>query len=234
MTKRKIIQYGLMLGTLWGLSACSHMHQGTLSDPDYSPVAAPMVEQPASLIQPPNGSIYKPATNRFLFEDQRARRVGDILTVVLEEKTNADKKASTATKKNSSMKTPVAKLFGRGLTFHGRDVLSSELSSKSDFSGEGGSSQSNSLKGNVTVTVAAVLPNGFLKVRGEKIINLNQGSEVVRIRGIVRPQDISSANTIESQQIANAEITYKGKGMVADSNDAGWLTRFFNSGWWPF
>ena len=84
------------------------------------------------------------------------------------------------------------------------------------------------------MTVADVLPNGFLKVQGEKIMNLNQGSEVIRIRGIIRPQDISSANTIESQQIANAEITYKGKGMVADSNDAGWLTRFFNSGWWPF
>ena len=234
MTKLNTLRYLFLFGTLWGLGACSHMYQGSLRDPDYRPVIAPVVEQPASHIQPADGSIYKPATNRFLFEDHRARRVGDILTVVLEEKTNADKKASTATKKKSNMKTPIAKLFGRGLSFHGRDILSSEISSNSDFSGEGDSSQSNSIKGNVTVTVADVLPNGFLKVQGEKIMNLNQGSEVIRIRGIIRPQDISSANTIESQQIANAEITYKGKGMVADSNDAGWLTRFFNSGWWPF
>jgi flagellar L-ring protein precursor FlgH len=169
-----------------------------------------------------------------LFEDYRARRVGDILTVVLEEKTNADKKASTATAKNSNIETPAPKLFGRGISIWGRDILDSKVSSKVDFAGEGGSSQSNSIKGNVTVTVSEVLPNGFLKVRGEKIMSLNQGSEVIRIRGIIRPQDISSANTIESQQIANAEITYKGKGMVANSNDAGWLTRFFNSGWWPF
>lgn len=234
MTQLKKIRYFFVLGALWGLGACSHMQQPSLRDPEYRPIIAQVIEQPASQIQSPNGSIYNPATNRFLFEDYRARHVGDILTVILEEKTNADKKASTATAKNSNIETPVPKLFGRGISIWGREILDSQASSKVDFAGEGGSSQSNSIKGNVTVTVAEVLPNGFLKVRGEKLMNLNQGSEVIRIRGIIRPQDISSANTIESQQIANAEITYKGRGMVADSNDAGWLTRFFNSGWWPF
>ena len=234
MTKLTQLRYFFMLGAICTLSACSHMEKTPLRDPDYRPVIASVVEQPASQIQSPTGSIYNPATNRFLFEDYRARRVGDILTVILEEKTNADKKASTATTKNSNIETPAPKLFGRGISIWGRDILDSQVASKVDFAGEGGSSQSNSIKGNVTVTVAEVLPNGFLKVHGEKLMNLNQGSEVIRIRGIIRPQDISSANTIESQQIANAEITYKGKGMVADSNDAGWLTRFFNSGWWPF
>ncbi len=234
MNKFPEIRYLLVIGFLWMLGACSHMQGRSLHDPEYHPVIAPVVEQSASHIQSLNGAIYNPATNRFLFEDYRARRVGDILTVILEEKTNADKKASTATAKNSHIETPAPKLFGRGISIWGRKILDSKVSSKVDFSGEGGSSQSNSIKGNITVTVAEVLPNGFLKVRGEKLMNLNQGSEVVRIRGIVRPQDISSTNSIESQYIANAEITYKGKGMVADSNDAGWLTRFFNSSWWPF
>jgi flagellar L-ring protein precursor FlgH len=210
------------------------MRQPSLRDPEYRPVAATEITQASKRTLTPTGSIYHASTNRFLFEDYRARRVGDILTVILEEKTDADKKASTSTAKNSNVETPAPKLFGRGISIWGREVLEVKGSSTIDFAGEGGSSQSNSIKGNITVTVAEVLPNGFLKVRGEKIMNLNQGSEVIRIRGIIRPQDISSANTIGSQLIANAEITYKGKGMIADSNDAGWLTRFFNSGWWPF
>ena len=168
MTKSTQLLYFFMLGTVWTLSACSHMEKTPLRDPEYRPVIASVVEQPASQIQPPTGSIYNPATNRFLFEDYRARRVGDILTVILEEKTNADKKASTATAKNSNIETPAPKLFGRGISIWGRDILDSQVASKVDFAGEGGSSQSNSIKGNVTVTVAEVLPNGFLKVHGEK------------------------------------------------------------------
>lgn len=234
MTKLKIMRYYATLGTVLLLGACSSMPQPSLRDPAYRPVAAQAVKQADARQQAESGSIYNPGTNRFLFEDYRARRVGDILTVILEEKTNADKTASTSTAKNTSIETPAPKLFGRGVSIWGREIMDSQASSKVDFSGEGGSSQSNSIKGNITVTVAQVLPNGFLLVRGEKLMALNQGSEVVRIKGIVRPVDITSANTIQSQQIANAEITYKGKGMVADSNEAGWLTRFFNSGWWPF
>lgn len=234
MNNLKTLQYFIVLGISLLIGACSSMPQSSLRDPTYSPVIAATVKRPDPQHLAASGSIYNPGTNRFLFEDYRARRVGDILTVILEEKTNADKKASTATAKNSSIGMPAPKLFGRGVSIWGRKVLDSEASAKVDFAGEGGSSQSNSLKGNITVTVAQVLPNGFLVVRGEKLMALNQGSEVVRIKGIVRPVDITSANTIKSQQIANAEITYKGKGMIADSNDAGWLTRFFNSGWWPF
>ena len=98
----------------------------------------------------------------------------------------------------------------------------------------GDSSQSNSLSGNITVTVAAVHPNGNMLVRGEKLLTLNQGAEVVRISGLVRPVDVTPQNTVLSTQIADAQITYSGTGAIAQSNQQGWLARFFNSPYWPF
>lgn len=230
---------GLMTVSLL-LGGCAARLQ-TLHDPAYAPVVAPSNNPPAPsfpaasnpMQQLMTGSIYSPSTSRSLFEDYRARRVGDVLTVILREQTDASKQAGTATKKASNVDMPSPRIFGRDITHKGVPILETKINGKVDFSGEGSSNQSNSLKGNITVTVAQVLPNGNLVVRGEKLLYLNQGSEVVRIRGIVRPTDISSTNTVYSTQIANSEITYKGKGIVADSNDAGWLTRFFNSGWWP-
>ena len=84
------------------------------------------------------------------------------------------------------------------------------------------------------MTVAERLPNGNLLVRGEKRITINQGQEFIRVQGIVRPVDIGPANTVPSTKIADATITYTGKGTLADSNRQGWLSRFFNSPWFPF
>jgi flagellar L-ring protein precursor FlgH len=222
------------------LGGCAAQKQ-TLRDPAYAPVVGAAPNPPAPRFpakvnpvqQVMTGSIYNASTSRFLFEDYRARRVGDVLTVILMEQTNASKKAGTTTKKASNVELPSPKLFGRHVTRGGVPILETSVNGKIDFAGEGDSRQSNSLKGNITVSVSQVLPNGNLVVRGEKLLYLNQGSEVVRIRGIVRPVDISANNSIYSNQIANAEITYKGKGVIADSNEAGWLTRFFNSKWWP-
>lgn len=229
-----VIVAGLLLG---GCAAQQH----SLRDPAYAPVVGPSPTPPPPRFtnrtnpvqQVMSGSIYNPGTSRFLFEDYRARRVGDVLTVILMEQTNASKKAGTTTKKATNIDLPSPTILGRKVTRGGVPILETQVNGKIDFAGEGDSSQSNSLKGNITVSVSQVLPNGNLVVRGEKLLYLNQGSEVVRIRGIVRPVDISANNSIYSNQIANAEITYKGKGVIADSNEAGWLTRFFNSKWWP-
>lgn len=210
------------------VSACS-MHT-VIKNPDYYPVR-PIVPE---LKKQADGAIYDSSNNLFLFEDVKARRVGDMITVILQESTNASKNASTSTKKSSSIDMPDPTLLGRSVTRNGQPILSTDANSNTEFSGEGGSSQSNSLSGNLTVTVAEVLPNGYLHVKGEKILTLNQGSEVVRISGIIRPYDITTQNTVLSSQIAAAEITYSGKGAIAGSNEQGWLTRFFNSSWWPF
>lgn len=217
----------LALGLLL-VSGCAS--QSALSRADYAP-AAPVVPEPRTTI---NGSIYHASTNRFLFEDLKARRVGDLITVILQEKTNAAKTATTTTSKSSNTSVPSPTLFGAPATFGGKEFLNNSFNSSSDFAGQGDSTQSNSLSGNITVTVAEVLPNGNLVIRGEKLLTLNQGSEVVRISGLVRSADVTPENTVISTQIANARITYGGNGIVADSNRAGWLSRFFHSAIWPF
>lgn len=194
----------------------------------------PTMPEPVAAPAENNGSIYHSRNNRFLFEDLKARRVGDLITVILDESTNAAKTATTNTSKDSSVDLPGPTIAGLPVTHNGRPLLSASMDSASSFSGSGDSSQSNSLSGNITVTVAQVLTNGNLVVRGEKLLTLNNGSEIIRISGIVRPHDVTPDNTVESTQIANANITYSGRGAVADSNRQGWLARFFSGPLWPF
>ncbi len=125
-------------------------------------------------------------------------------------------------------------ILGKALTVHGVPVMSNNIADSAKFAGEGDSAQSNSLQGYITVTVQKVLPNGNLYVKGEKWIGINQGSEYVRVTGVIRPIDLASDNSIPSSQVANARIAYGGKGALADANAQGWLSRFFNSPWTPF
>ncbi|MET0121808.1 MAG: flagellar basal body L-ring protein FlgH [Candidatus Thiodiazotropha sp. 6PLUC9] len=191
-----------------------------------------------------NGAIYQSGYEQAWFEDRRARRVGDLLTVQLVESTQANKSASTTTAKSSSTSMTNPVLFGQAMQFNvpgfmpianNKDVnLGFDLSAANDFSGDGSASQSNALSGSITVSVIEVLPNRNLYVRGEKRIGINQGTEYVRLSGIVRPSDITPSNTVNSTRIADPTITYKGEGALADANSMGWLSRFFNSVLSPF
>ena len=180
------------------------------------------------------GSIYQGQACSFIFEDLKARRVGDILTIVLSEKTNAKKKATTSTKKENTTDLGTPTVFGGGVTLNGRNVLGANIESAQEFTGEGDSEQSNALNGTISVTVADIYPNGNLFVRGQKRMFLNQGDEYIQISGIVRPMDISVRNTVPSTLLADARIVYSGEGAVSDANKMGWLARFFNSQYWPF
>ena len=121
------------------------------------------------------------------------------------------------------------------LPFGGKSVgLDASLSSTKSFAGEGDSAQSNEMSGTITAVVTKRLPNGNLMISGKKRITINTGDEYLHIKGIVRPRDIRGDNTIVSSKIANAEIAYSGTGDVANANETGWLSRFFNSKWWPF
>jgi flagellar L-ring protein precursor FlgH len=199
-------------------------------DPAFAPV------RPAAL-QPPlqnNGSLYQSGYDVRLFEDHTARRVGDILTVNLTEKTDAKKDADNKVKKKNSTSISIPTILGK----QNREVLGYELntslSSNNGFSGEGETNQSNSLTGNITVTVVEVLPNGNLMIRGEKRVTLNDGDEFIRLSGIVRPVDIDANNTISSNKVADATIMYTGQGALADASKMGWVARFFNSPFFPF
>ena len=221
-----------------GLAACSTLNPPKPGDSlEYRPVAPVMPIPPAAN----NGAIFQAAQGQGLFEDYKARRVGDLVTVVLAEKTNAKKSAETSTAKNSNLSMDVGQFRPwrvvnelTALSALGGSVLGAAGTGDRTFDGSGDSSQSNQLNGEITVTVAEVLPNGNLVVQGEKWLGINQGNEFVRLRGIIRPVDISATNTVQSTQVANAQLYYGGTGAIQDSNAQGWLSRFFNSPIWPF
>lgn len=181
-----------------------------------------------------NGAIYQANTSMALFENSVARRAGDILTIHLVESTSASKKSSTNTKKATNASLGVTNIFGRAPSIHGVNPTTAGLGDSTDFTGEGNSAQSNTLSGDVTVTVVKRYSNGNLLIRGQKWLTLNQGQEYVQIQGIVRQADVQPDNTVVSTKVANATISYAGKGALADANAKGWLARFFDSPLTPF
>ena len=214
------------------LSACTTIYHNEIeNDPNWAP-SYPVDE---TLEINSSGSIYNVATARMLFQDKKALRVGDIITVVLTENTRATKNADTELKKDTSVSTTAPSIFGRTPNF-GSDTpnLGVELTSANAFKAETDTEQSNLLQGTISVTVQKVFANGNLLIKGEKWISLNQGSEFIRVSGLIRPEDISKDNQVESTKVANARIYYGGTGPLAEVNEEGWLSRFFNSGWWPF
>lgn len=186
-------------------------------------------EPPAS-----NGAIYQVGRDVALFENPVARHIGDTVTIVLSESTAAKKSATTNTAKSTNQTLPGISVLGKAVTIKGNPITSASIDDSSKFAGEGDSAQSNSLTGYITCTVTRVLPNGNLYIRGEKWIGINQGSEYVRLSGVVRPIDIAPDNSVPSLKVGAANISYGGKGAIADANNQGWLSRFFNSPWTPF
>jgi flagellar L-ring protein FlgH len=201
------------------------------SDPGFAPISAAAYPQPAT---PTAGAIYREgAGGMALFADRRARQPGDLLTIVLAERTLAQSRSSTATSKNSEVGITMPNVLGAPITMNGRDLGSTSLGADRSFSGSGNSDQSNRLEGNLTVTVVDRMPNGNLLVRGEKLLRLNRADEVVQVQGIIRPADIGQDNTVPSSRVGDARIVYTGRGALAQANAQGWLTRFFNSAVMP-
>ncbi len=218
----------LLLLVIAMLGACASRPKilGESYDPPY-PVE-PVYEQPTS------GSIYRSGTDVRLFEDLKANRVGDILTVRLVEQTNASKNSATSTSKSTAATLANPTVFGQVLTKDGQPLFESSLGGDTSFDGSGASSQSNSLVGDITVTVVERLPNGNLRIRGEKWLTLNQGREFIRLAGIIRPYDINPDNSLFSNRIADAKISYSSRGVLADANRMGLIARFFNSVLHPY
>jgi flagellar L-ring protein precursor FlgH len=181
-----------------------------------------------------NGAIYQTGRDVALFENATARRVGDIVTIRLVESTNASKSSSTTTSKKTAVDLPGPTIAGRPVTVNGTPILEMSVDNETNFDGSGDSQQSNRLTGDITVAVVKRMSNGNLLVRGQKWIGINQGREYIRIQGVIRPIDVQPDNSIESTKVANASISYGGKGALADANKQSWLARFFNSPLMPF
>lgn len=174
-----------------------------------------------------NGAIFQSASYRPMFEDRRARFVGDILTMTISEKTSAAKAGANSGSKTGSVEAGVTALFGAPASLLGRTRAAAE--SANEFSEKGATSSSNNFTGTVSVTVVEVLPNGNLIVSGEKQVAFDKGTEFIRISGVVNPDQIRPGNNILSSQVADARIEYRTNSHVDGTEMMGILTRFFLS-----
>ena len=173
------------------------------------------------------GSIYQAGVSRTLFEDRRARYVGDTMTIAIAEATTASTKSSTNASRSTSITASVPTVSGLpGKSLQGLGV---SASGSNTLAGKGDAAANNVFSGNITVTVIEVLPNGNLLVSGEKQVSIGAGTEYIRLSGVVNPYFINAANTISSAQVADARIEYKESGVISEAQVMGWLGRFFLS-----
>lgn len=185
------------------------------------------------------GSIWSDdGHNSNLFSDRKASKVGDVITIVVQETASAKKAASTKASKDSSMESSASALFGfekavqlANPNFNPEGLL--KTSHKDAFDGKGNTSRSGNFQTTLSAIVIKVYPNHNLLIRGSREITLNEEEQIITLSGIVRPEDLTYQNTVSSTKIANAKITYTGKGVIADKQHPGWVTRII--AWiWPF
>ena len=213
----------MLLILLQGCTAMSRP-RAVPDDPEFAPVRPQAMMQRDSA----SGSIYQVSRNYNFYGDTVALNVGDVLTVNLQESTSASKNAETSITKDNETTLPNPTILGKD-----NFGINTSFNHERDFQGAAEADQSNSLAGSITVTVTEVLPNGVLRIRGEKWLSLTNGDEYIRLTGVVRPQDIQPDNTVASNRIADARFAYGGTGDFDQANQMGWLARFFNSEWWP-
>ncbi len=210
-----------LLLTVVSLGACTttpptNVHQPMTARP------APRQESFAA-----TGSIYQAGVSRTLFEDRRARYVGDTMTIAIVESTTASSKSNTKASRSTSISASAPTIAGLpGKSFQGMGL---EAGGSNTLDGKGEAAANNIFTGNIAVTVIEVLPNGNLLVSGEKQVAIGAGTEYIRLSGIVNPYFISAANTISSANVADARIEYKETGVISEAQAMGWLSRFFLS-----
>ena len=204
------------------LAGCSTLNPRPpvdIAEPTYvkpQPVAAPVVN---------NGSIFQASQYRPLFEDHRARLVGDTITVQIVEKVSASQKSTSSIDKGGKLAASVTALPGISPNSFGRATAAA--TSANSFEGKGSTENSNDFAGTITAVVTGVLPNGHLVIAGEKQIGVNHHVDVLRFSGQVDPRAIQPGNSVASAQIANVRIEHRGRGAQADAQGIGWLGRFF-------
>jgi len=222
----KILANGIVM--LLFLAGCAH---------ERAEVTTPSVDERLPVREPDysRGSLWQGEGG--LVADHKARGVGDTLTILIVESASASKQASTDTKRSSSISAGVPNFLGleKSRTVTGWADLANLInaSTANSFGGSGSTSRKESLTATISAKVLSVLPNGNLKVEGRRNVRVNGEDQIIKVEGTVRPRDISTDNTITSTLIADARITYAGKGIVSDQQEQGWLMRFINMVW-PF
>ena len=228
----KLINLTMLSLVILSLSGCEALDPPAPGkDPEFSPTY-PVTPDPKEL-RKITGAIYSAETIVPLFDTYKARHVGDILTIVLVESTNAQQNQSTTQKKQDKDQSANPTFLGRAISLGAGYSLDMDLDNKRDFTGQGQSVQNNKLVGSISVTVAKVMANGNLVVQGEKWIRINQVKEFVQLSGIVRPRDIGTDNAITSDRVANARIYYGSVGQTNNANAQGWFSKFLWSQFAP-
>ncbi len=205
-----------------------------------SEMATPTFDQQLKPAAPTysNGSIWQ-ASSASLTEDGKARKVGDVVTILVTETASASKQAATSTGRSSSMSAGIPAFMG----LQGAGILANNLggdlsklidaSASSKFDGSGSTSRKESLTATITAKVIDVLPNGNLRIEGHRHVKVNSEDQIVTVRGVIRPRDISVDNTINSSYVADAQISYSGEGIISDRQRPGWLMNIIDK-LWPF
>ncbi len=230
----------MRLMTWMGLAASAAILSGcaALDDPELtrltpSPEFAPVYPAADTTNRAPTGGIYTNHQSDFWFGRNRNYQVGDLVTVILSESTQANRSQNTDIARdasNTALPNGVATTLSKnGAFLNGLNLNAAKTTNK----GTGKADQAASLAGSVTVTVTDILANGNLVVRGEKKLGFSEGNEVIQVAGVIRPQDIGPNGTVQSLRLANAQISYRGSGALANASKPGWGT---NAIWklWPF
>ncbi len=226
----------ILVSSCFVLAACQNIENIRPDDPSFAPVIVPSKAKP----QPIAGSLFVAGHNLSLFGNTNQHRVGDIITIVLDERTVSTKSSTVEVDKETSISllengnnTILGRSTTRNLPLLGNITIPTSAEQSREFEGDASADQSNSLEGNISVTITDIMPNGNLVIRGEKWLKLNRGDEYIRISGMLRPSDVGLDNMVPSTRLANARIAYSGTGELADSQRQGWLGRFFNGPYWP-
>ena len=206
------------------ISACSSYVEELASEQ-----FLPVIPEPSDEEKIVDGAIYSNKSQGFFVTERKASEVGDIVTISLNESFNASKSQSAVTGKADNVALTLPTGILNDLLGKGAKSEDYGFGSTQTFNGTGTASQSNAITGLVSASVVKKFPNGNLEILGQKKLTLNNGDEYVRVRGIVRPQDIGVGNIVNSNRLANAEITYIGAGEVADTAKRGWLSKILTT-----
>jgi flagellar L-ring protein precursor FlgH len=212
------------------LAALSMFGCASMRDAHVDLQSAPVVQMPAlPPVLPSNGAVYQPSNYRPLFEDYRARMVGDTVTIQIVEKVSASQTSTSEVDKSGSLTGGVTALPPFSANSFGRASIGA--TSAAVAKGKGANENTNDFSGTITAVVTAVLPNGHLMITGEKQIGVNSNVDVLRFSGQVDPRAILQGNVVPSASVANVRIEQRGRGSVAEAHGIGWLSRFFLSLW---
>jgi len=223
--------FGVLIGLLL-LTGCAGQ-VATVKPPSIDPVG-PVAQAPPPPQTP--GSLWTEG-HKAMFQDVKGQTVGDIITVVIVENASASKEAQTETDRSSTMSAGISNLLGlersigRATGGSPGSLIDADTSNK--FAGSGKTTRKENLVATLTTQVVEVLPNGNLRIEGNKTVTVNSETQIVTLSGIVRPSDVSPRNVVDSKNILNARIAYYGEGVVSDKQHQGWLVQALDQVW-PF